>query len=78
MKKQLIAKNYSLDSFSLRARLKSFQFAFEGMVQFFKAEHSAIIHLFITILVFAGVFAFHLSRTEIIAVILASAFVWAS
>jgi diacylglycerol kinase len=78
MKKELMAKNESLDSFSFKARLKSFQFAFEGVIQFFKTEHNAVIHLFITILTGVGVFAFHLNRVEIITVILATAFVWVS
>jgi diacylglycerol kinase (ATP) len=76
MKRQLVAKN--VDSFSLKARVKSFQYAFEGIIQFFKAEHNAVIHLFITMLVCVGVFAFHLSRPEVIAVIFAIGFVWTS
>jgi diacylglycerol kinase (ATP) len=76
--KEMILKNNSLKRFSLHARLQSFRFAFEGLTQFFREEHNAIIHLFFTILVFAAAIYFHLSRVELAAVIFATGFVWSA
>jgi diacylglycerol kinase (ATP) len=74
----MITRNESSNSFSWNARLKSFRHAFEGLTAFFAAEHNAIIHLFITVLVFIGAAFFNLSKGEWIAIILATGFVWAT
>ena len=39
--KDMITGNESPNSFSLKARLKSFRYAFEGLTGFFAAEHNA-------------------------------------
>jgi diacylglycerol kinase (ATP) len=78
MEKELAIKNKNPNSFSVKARLKSFRYAFEGLNNFFSTQHNAIIHLLMTIaVVFAAVF-FNVGRGEAIAIILAAGFVWAA
>src|ERR1044071_6459613 len=74
MKKELPAKELSLASFSLRARLKSFRYAIDGITEFFNTQHNAIVHLLMTIAVFAASIKFHLQRNEFIAVLLVTGF----
>jgi diacylglycerol kinase (ATP) len=76
MKKEITIKTGQSHSFSLRARLKSFHYAFEGLNSFFSSQHNAIIHLLATALVFIASVFFNISKTEAIAVILATGFVW--
>src|SRR5262245_5674298 len=56
------------NKFSIRARIRSIAFAFDGLIIFFKQEHNAWIHLFMTIIVF--VFALVLKITKVEAIIL--------
>jgi diacylglycerol kinase len=64
------------EKFSFSKRLKSFRYAFEGVVYFFKNEHNAWIHLLATVA--AGVLAVFLplSAMEVIVLILAIGLVW--
>jgi len=78
MKKEFPIRSDLPKDFSLKARLKSFRFAFEGLQEFFKAQHNAIIHLMMTILVFSGAIFFKISKTEFISLSLAVGFVWAA
>jgi diacylglycerol kinase (ATP) len=78
MKKALIIKDDSLRSFSFTARLRSFRFAFEGLYEFFNTQHNAIIHLLMTGFVFIVAIFFKINKIEIIAVGLATGFVWAA
>ena len=64
------------ESFSIRARGNSFNYAFEGMKDFFRTEHNAWLHLLGTIAVIGLAIAFPVSRFEMIALILATGFVW--
>jgi diacylglycerol kinase (ATP) len=63
-------------SFSWRARLKSFVYAGEGIVSFFRWEHNAQIHLAITILVLVLSVALGINKWEAIAVVFSIGFVW--
>jgi diacylglycerol kinase (ATP) len=72
----MVIRNDQSNSFSVRARLKSFRYAFEGLTGFFATEHNAIIHLFITILVLVAALFFDVSKGEWIAIVLATGFVW--
>lgn len=65
-------------SFSWRARLKSFVYAWEGIVSFFRWGHNAQIHLAITILVLVLSVALGINKWEAIAVVFSIAFVWVS
>jgi diacylglycerol kinase len=57
--------------FSISARLKSFAYAFEGILDFIKYEPQAVIHAIATVLVVAAGFYFSINATEWIAVIVA-------
>lgn len=63
-------------SFSWKARLKSFVYAWEGIVRFFRVEHNAQIHLGVTFLVLVLSVALGLNKWEAIAVVFSIAFVW--
>ncbi len=65
-------------SFSIRARTKSFKYAFAGIVDFFKSEHNAFIHLLAAIVVLILAFVVHFSGMEMMALIFAIGFVWAT
>jgi diacylglycerol kinase (ATP) len=64
--------------FSFRERAKSAKYAFDGIINFFKAEHNAILHLLATIAVLIFAIIFHVSGVELIALIFAIGFVWAA
>jgi diacylglycerol kinase (ATP) len=63
-------------SFSWKARLKSFVYALEGILSFFKCEPNAQIHLVITSLVLVLSATLGLTKWEAIAVVFSIAFVW--
>lgn len=63
-------------TFSLQARLNSFGFAFRGIFKFFRQEHNAWIHLVATIAVFIAAVYYHVTNSELIALIIVSGFVW--
>jgi diacylglycerol kinase (ATP) len=63
-------------SFSWKARLKSFKYAWEGIVSFFRLEYNAQIHLAITALVLVLSVTLKLTKWEVIAVVFSIAFVW--
>ena len=62
--------------FSVRSRLKSFQFACKGILKFFQQEPNAWIHLAATIFVFIAAAYFEISGKEMIALIIVIGFVW--
>lgn len=62
--------------FSFKARLKSFRYAWEGIVSFFRWEHNAQIHLVVTILVAILSLALKLANWEAVAVVFSVALVW--
>jgi diacylglycerol kinase len=64
--------------FSVKARLKSFIYAFSGMKFFFRSQHNAWIHLLATgLVIFLAIF-FHVSGSEAIALTVSVGFVWVS
>jgi diacylglycerol kinase (ATP) len=63
-------------SFSWKARLKSFVYAWEGIVSFFRKEHNAQIHLAATVLVLVLSVTLGVNKWEAIAVVFSVAFVW--
>ena len=78
MKNELTIKKCHSNTFSIRARLKSFQYAFEGLNSFFKTQHNAIIHLIMTLLAISAAVLYHVTRVEATAIVLATGFVWAA
>lgn len=62
--------------FSWKARLKSFVFAWRGIIDFFRKEHNAQIHLAITIVVIIVSIFFRVNKSETIAIVISIAMVW--
>ena len=62
--------------FSLRSRLNSFGFAFNGLAAFFRQEPNAWLHLIATLTVFIAAWYFNLSFYEVIALIIVTGSVW--
>jgi diacylglycerol kinase (ATP) len=62
--------------FSGRARLKSFVYAWEGIVCFFRREHNAQIHLGATVLVLVLSVTLGVNKWEAIAAVFSIAIVW--
>lgn len=56
--------------FSIRERLNSFKYSFQGLVYFFREEHNARIHLFMAIAAFVFSLWLPLSRVEWMLIIL--------
>ncbi len=76
MKNELMIKKPPSNPFSIKARLKSIQYAFAGLISFFSTQHNAIIHLIMTLLAFSAAVLFNVTRVEAIAITLAIGFVW--
>ena len=62
--------------FSIRARVKSFRFAFDGIASFFVREHNAWLHFMATVAVLTLTFLLGVTKTELLALVLAIGFVW--
>jgi len=62
--------------FSVRARLKSFAYAWNGIIQFFKKEHNAQLHLVSTLVVTGLAFYFRVTATEALLLVFSVGFVW--
>lgn len=67
--------NKSHTNFSLRKRMKSSKYAFNGLKIVFKEEHNARIHLFISLIVIICGFIFQISIIEWIVICFAIGFV---
>lgn len=66
----------SYKPFSGRARARSFKYAFEGILFFFRTEHNALLHLLATAIVICLAIVFPISGYEAIALIIAAGLVW--
>lgn len=62
--------------FSVKARLKSFVYAGNGIIQFFRTEHNAQIHLAVALMVTVFCIFLPVSTNEVFAIIFSIAFVW--
>ncbi|HEX6429872.1 MAG TPA: diacylglycerol kinase family protein [Niastella sp.] len=62
--------------FSIMSRIKSFRFALEGIVSFFKHEHNAWLHFIATVAVFALTWWVGVDKNELLALVFAVGFVW--
>lgn len=63
-------------TFSMRARAKSFQFAWQGIMAFLRREHNAWLHFMATVAVIILATVVGLSKTELLALVFAIGFVW--
>lgn len=66
------------EKFSIKKRIKSFVYAFNGLFLVIKNEHNARIHLLATVCVILAGFIFKISKFEWIAIIFAIGFVFVS
>lgn len=64
------------NKFSIRGRFQSMKHAFAGLVQFFKTEHNARVHLLAAVVVIILSLIVGVTRIEAILLIIAVAFVW--
>ena len=62
--------------FSMHSRLKSFTYAFQGIIHFFRTEHNAWIHMTATIAVIIMAIIVRVTSGETIALVVAVALVW--
>ena len=62
--------------FSIKARIKSFQYSIEGIAAFFLREHNAWLHFIATIAVFTLAAVVGVSKLELLALVFAVGFVW--
>lgn len=70
--------NYDHTKFSVKARVKSFKYAINGIENFFDSELNAWIHLLATIVVIILAVVFNISGSETVALVLSIGFVWVS
>ncbi len=64
------------EPFSIRARLRSFRYAFSGLAVLLRETHNARIHLAATLLVLGLAEYFNVSRQEWLVLLLAIGLVW--
>jgi diacylglycerol kinase (ATP) len=62
--------------FSIRARIKSFRYAIDGIAAFFRREHNAWLHFIATIAVFVVSALVGVDKNELLALVFAIGFVW--
>ena len=55
---------------------RSFGYAGQGIISFFRAEQNALIHLLASVIVICLAFVYRVTKTESIALILSMGFVW--
>jgi len=63
-------------AFWIRMRFKSFGYAWNGILQFFKTESNAQLHLAATVIVIGLSAWFHVTMHEAMIILFASGFVW--
>ncbi len=59
------------NSFTFKKRLKSFEYAFKGLLKALKTQHNLWIHLTATVFVIGAGFYFQITKTEWMAIVLA-------
>ena len=65
-------------SFSFKARLHSFKYAFAGIVTFFRTQHNAIIHLFIALIAVITGLWLSVSETQWLFIVIAIGMVFSA
>ncbi|MDR0829280.1 MAG: diacylglycerol kinase family protein [Prevotellaceae bacterium] len=72
----MTTQNIENEKFSLRKRLKSFSYAFNGLKILINEEHNSRIHIAVAVLVIIAGFGFKISSIEWLAVVLCIGFVF--
>jgi diacylglycerol kinase (ATP) len=62
--------------FSIRSRLRSFRFAWDGIASFFLRDHNAWLHFMATIAVCTTALLVGVTKTELLALVFAIGLVW--
>jgi diacylglycerol kinase (ATP) len=62
--------------FSVRARIRSFRFAFDGIGAFFQREHNAWLHFMATVSILTLSALVGIDKGELLALVIAIGFVW--
>jgi diacylglycerol kinase (ATP) len=62
--------------FSVGARLKSFRYAWEGLLAFFRGQHNAIVHIIATLALVIICLFVRLSATELLFLAIVTGLVW--
>lgn len=71
-------ENHKKASYSIKSRLKSFEYAFNGLKILFRGEPNILIHLMASIVVIIFGFYFEINKMEWLAIITAIGLVWIS
>ena len=66
----------SQEGFSIRARIRSFRYALEGIAAFFQSEHNAWLHFMATIAVITLATLVGVTKPELLALVFSIGFVW--
>jgi diacylglycerol kinase len=69
-------ENNRVSGFSIPARLRSFHFAWQGLIRFFKEEHNARIHLAATIIVILFAIRLKVDRVDAVILTIVVGLVW--
>jgi diacylglycerol kinase (ATP) len=64
------------EKFSIRKRAKSFQFAFDGIYQFFVTQHNAIVHAVASLLVIVLAILVKIPATQCLFLLFSMGLVW--
>ena len=64
------------EKFSLRSRIRSFRYAFAGIIKFVRQEHNARIHAVATVAVIIAGIVFHISYSEAAVLAVVTGSVW--
>jgi diacylglycerol kinase (ATP) len=75
---QMSQIGHDRSGFSVKARFRSFRYAFAGIRDFLSSQHNAWIHLMGTIVVIFLAVGFRVTNSEAIALTFAVGFVWVS
>jgi diacylglycerol kinase (ATP) len=62
--------------FSIRARIRSLRFAFDGIAAFFQREHNAWLHFMATVSILTLSALVGIDKGELLALVIAIGFVW--
>lgn len=62
--------------FSIRSRVRSFRYAWEGIITFLQKEHNARLHLMATVVVVTLAILVPVTKAELLALVFAIGLVW--
>src|SRR5262249_40061654 len=78
MKNEIFFQHDKQLRFSFRQRRKSFGHALDGLFDFFRMQHNAVLHFVFTIIALSSALFFRVTNGELAAIVIAVACVWAA